>query len=261
MRENKSSLRVCPLASGSKGNSVFIATPETSVLIDAGLSGVELQRRMDAVGEDPSRLSAIIVTHEHSDHVKGAGILSRRFDIPLHITPSTHAACKGLGKVEHLEYFHCGNAFDIGDLTINPFSVSHDADDPAGLTLSHGGHKVGFATDLGIVTNLVRAHLSQASLLYIESNHDMDMLMQGAYPWYLKQRIKSRRGHLSNRETRQLVTDLIHPGLQHVILAHLSEENNHPDKAYQEVGQCLENTEISLSVAGPEAPGQMIQLG
>ena len=215
---------------------------------------------MEAIGEDPSNLSAVIVTHEHTDHVKGAGILSRRFDIPLHITPATHAACKSLGRVDHLEYFHCGTAFDIGDITINPFSISHDAEDPAGLTLESGGHKIGFATDLGIVTNLVRSHLANASVLYLESNHDMDMLMNGPYPWYLKQRIKSRRGHLSNVEARELVTDLMHPGLEHVILAHLSEENNHPTAAAAEMGQCLEDSKVGLSVAGPAAPGKMIEL-
>ena len=260
MRENKPCLRICPLASGSKGNSVFIATPETSVLIDAGLSGVELERRMGRIQEDPAQLSAIIVTHEHTDHVKGAGILSRRFNIPLYITPATHAACKSLGKTPYLEYFHCGTPFDVNELKINPFSISHDADDPAGLTLSHGRHKIGFATDLGIATNLVRSHLSRSSLLYLESNHDVEMLMKGPYPWHLKQRIKSRRGHISNVEARELVTDLMHPGLEHVILAHLSEENNRPETAYQEMGNCLNGSSVGLSVAGPEKPGDIIIL-
>ncbi len=215
---------------------------------------------MDLINEDPAQLDAIIVTHEHTDHVHGAGVLSRRFNIPLHITPATHAACKRLGKVSLLEYFHCGNPFEIGDLTVNPFSISHDAEDPAGLTLSHSGLKVGFATDLGIATNLVRAHLSNASLLYMESNHDMDMLMNGPYPWHLKQRIKSRRGHLSNPEARQLLLDVIHPNLQHVILAHLSEENNRPNAALEAFEPCLRDTKIGLSVAGPEKPGQMITL-
>jgi phosphoribosyl 1,2-cyclic phosphodiesterase len=229
-------------------------------LIDAGLSGIELERRMAGIGKSPDRLEAIIITHEHTDHVKGAGILSRRFDIPVYMTQQTFNACKTLGKIKDLRFFECGSAFEVSGVTINPFSISHDACDPAGLTLSHGGKKIGLATDLGVVTNLVRSHLKDANLLYLESNHDPQMLVNGDYPWHLKQRIKSRTGHLSNAEARDLVGELAHEDLGHVILAHLSEENNLPGKAASEVAKGLNGTGVTLYVAGPDHPGKMIRI-
>jgi len=251
---------LCPLASGSKGNCVFVSSPDTAVLVDAGLSGIETQRRLAAVGQSPEHLKAIIITHEHTDHVNGAGILSRRFDIPVYITHGTYGACKRLGEIEHLNFFECGKAFGVGDLTVNPFSISHDARDPSGMTISYARKKIGIATDLGIATNLVKSHLSLCNALYIESNHDPDMLVNGPYPWHLKQRIKSRTGHLSNQETRDLVAQLLHQDLDHLILAHLSEENNCPKKAAQEVAKGLNGSDTVLHVAGPEHPGEMIRL-
>lgn len=260
MPKRNNSFCLCPLASGSRGNSVFVSTEDTAVLVDAGLSGIEIERRLGAVGEDPQRLSAIIITHEHTDHVKGAGILSRRFNIPVYMTKETFYACKGLGKIEHLEFFECGASFEINNICITPFSISHDACDPAGLTLSHGKKKIGIATDLGVATNLVKTHLQQSNLLYLESNHDPRMLINGSYPWHLKQRIKSRTGHLSNQEARDLVAEMRHQDLGHVVLAHLSEENNCPTKAFQEVAKGLNGSGVALYVAGPDEPGEMIRL-
>ncbi|WDP91451.1 MAG: MBL fold metallo-hydrolase [Desulfobacter sp.] len=259
-KTKNSSFCLCPLASGSKGNSILVSSADTAVLVDAGLSGIETQRRLDAVGEDPQNLKAIIITHEHTDHVKGAGILSRRFDIPVYITQETYRACKNLGKIEHLEFIECGKSFEINDLRVNPFSISHDARDPAGLTLSHGKKKIGIATDLGIATNLVKSHLSGCNALYLESNHDPEMLFNGPYPWYLKQRVKSRTGHLSNLEARDLVAELLHRDLHHLVLAHLSEENNRPEMAAQEVAKGLNGSNTALHVAGPDRPGERIQL-
>jgi len=259
-KPENSSFCLCPLASGSKGNAIFVSTPDTAVLVDAGLSGIEIQRRMAAVGRTPDDLKAIIITHEHTDHVKGAGVLSRRFNIPVYVTSDTFNACKGLGKIDQINFFECGSAFDIGSLAVNPFSISHDACDPAGLTLKHQGKKIGIATDLGIVTNLVRTHLSRANALYIEANHDPDMLMTGPYPWHLKQRIQSRTGHISNQNARDLVAQICHKDLDHVVLAHLSEENNCPEKAAIEISKNLDPFSTTLSVAGPDQPGEMIWL-
>ncbi len=259
-KPENSSFCLCPLASGSKGNAIFVSTPDTAVLVDAGLSGIEIQRRMAAVGRTPDDLKAIIITHEHTDHVKGAGVLSRRFNIPVYVTSDTFNACKGLGKIDQINFFECGSAFDIGSLAVNPFSISHDACDPAGLTLKHQGKKIGIATDLGIVTNLVRTHLSRANALYIEANHDPDMLMTGPYPWHLKQRIQSRTGHISNQNARDLVAQICHKDLDHVVLAHLSEENNCPEKAAIEISKNLDPLSTTLSVAGPDQPGEMIWL-
>jgi len=259
-KPENSSFCLCPLASGSKGNTIFVSTPDTAVLVDAGLSGIEIQRRMAAVGRTPDDLKAIIITHEHTDHVKGAGVLSRRFNIPVYVTSDTFNACKGLGKIDRINFFECGSAFDIGSLAVNPFSISHDACDPAGLTLKHQGKKIGIATDLGIVTNLVRTHLSRVNALYIEANHDPDMLMTGPYPWHLKQRIQSRTGHISNQNARDLVAQICHKDLDHVVLAHLSEENNCPEKAAIEISKNLDPLSTTLSVAGPDQPGEMIWL-
>ncbi len=255
-------LNVCPLASGSKGNCLHVSTEHSALLIDAGLSGVEVERRLAAIGFAPENLTAIIITHEHSDHVKGAGILSRRFNIPVHINEKTYHACSNLGKIEQLKFFECGRSFDIEGIRISPFSISHDASDPVGLTLEYKDKKLGIATDLGIVTTLVKEHLKECSLLYLESNHDPDMLINGAYPWHLKQRIKSRTGHLSNYDARDLLTELKHQNndLKHVILAHLSEENNTPERALQTVKEALNGDDISLAVALPDKPGKLIKL-
>ncbi len=254
------SFKVCPLASGSKGNALFVGCADHGILIDAGLSGVEIQRRLTSVDVDPEQLTAIIITHEHSDHVKGAGVLSRRFNIPVYISPKTYQACSGLGKISDLCFFDCGRPFQIDEIQITPFSTSHDATDPVGLTLALGNKKIGVATDLGIATNLVKEHLKGSDLLYLESNHDVDMLVNGPYPWHLKQRIKSRRGHLSNADARQLVSDVKTEKLKHVILAHLSEENNCPKKAAKEVSLSLNASGIKLYVAGPDQPGQLIHI-
>lgn len=259
MKKNKS-FCVCPLASGSKGNSLFVSCNNSSILIDAGLSGIEIERRLRHIKIDPERISAIIVTHEHSDHVKGAGILSRRFGIPVYITQKTYQACRNLGKIEALCFFTCGTSFEIDSILIRPFSTSHDATDPAGLTLEYNGNKIGIATDLGIATRLVKEHLKGSNILYLESNHDPDMLINGPYPWHLKQRIKSRTGHLSNMDTGALISELKTDALKHVILAHLSEENNSPQKAVQEVSKSLNGSNIVLHVAGPDQAGTLISL-
>ncbi|CCK78634.1 MBL fold metallo-hydrolase [Desulfobacula toluolica] len=254
------SFSVCPLASGSKGNSLFVSCNNSSILIDAGLSGIEIQRRLTAVDIAPENLTAIIITHEHSDHIKGAGILSRRFDIPVYITKNTYHAAKGIGKIADLCFFECGIPFEIDQIMVSPFSISHDAEDPAGLTMEYNGHKIGIATDLGIATTLVKQHLKDSNILYLESNHDPDMLINGPYPWHLKQRIRGRTGHLSNMDAKQLVSELKTDALKHVILAHLSEENNCPRKAVQEVSKSLNASDIVLHVAGPDKPGKVIQL-
>jgi phosphoribosyl 1,2-cyclic phosphodiesterase len=257
-----SSLYICPLSSGSRGNCLHISTEQNALLIDVGLSGVEIERRLATKGFYPQDLTAIVITHEHSDHVKGAGILSRRFNIPVYINKDTYQACSNIGKIEKLEFFECGKSFNIDTIKINPFSISHDAKDPVGLTLEYEGKKLGIATDLGIVTTLVKEHLKECSLLYIESNHDPEMLINGPYPWHLKQRIKSRTGHLSNPDTRDLLAELKYRNnnLKHVILAHLSEENNTPEKALKTVQQGLNGSDICLKVAMPDKPGGVIKL-
>lgn len=240
---------------------MFVSGGTTSILVDAGLSGVELERRMRARSLSPDNLSAVVVTHEHTDHIQAAGILCRRYNIPLYINSRTHqAAAAKLGKVDFVNLFACGTRFEIGDLAINPFSISHDAADPLGMTVEHGNAKLGIATDLGIATSLVRQHLQGCRLLYLESNHDPYLLNTGPYPWYLKQRVKSRKGHLSNQEAAALVCDVRTPVLDHVILAHLSEQNNCPEKALQVMTEALDAPHIKVEVARPDLPGSLIAL-
>ena len=256
-------LSVCALASGSRGNALFVAGGNSAVLVDAGLSGIEIQRRMDARGLSPEKLTAVVISHEHGDHIRGAGILSRRYQIPLYISHDTYgAAAAKLGPLEACRHFRCGTAFQVGDLTVTPFSISHDAADPSGFTFAHGGVKMGMATDLGVATHLVKAHLRGSALVYVEANHDPDMLIRGPYPWHLKQRVKSRLGHLSNQEAADLINEIRDETLSHVILGHLSEENNHPDLAHDTVARHLDGPgpSVCLSVATPDVPGSVIAL-
>jgi phosphoribosyl 1,2-cyclic phosphodiesterase len=234
------SLSLCVLASGSKGNSIYVSDGETALLVDAGLSGIEIERRMAAAGLRPDELGAIIVSHEHSDHIRGVGVLSRRYELPVYISAQTQRATGSqLGRLHEVCPFEIGRPFNIDSLTIHPFSTSHDAEDPAGFTLSRNGQKVGIATDLGIATGMVRHHLRECNLLVLEANHDPDMLINGPYPWPLKQRIKSRNGHLSNEDSGDLLAEIRHDGLCHVVLAHLSETNNTPERALRAVEQAL----------------------
>jgi phosphoribosyl 1,2-cyclic phosphodiesterase len=253
-------LAVCNLASGSKGNATYISDGKTSILVDAGLSGIELQRRLTSRNLAPEKLDAIIVTHEHSDHVRGAGILSRRFKLPVYINQKTEAASHRLGSLHETRPFDCGTTFSIGNLTIHPFSISHDAEDPAGFTIGRNGTSMAIATDLGIATAMVKEHLKHCALLVLEANHDPQMLETGPYPWPLKQRIQSRIGHLSNSDSKKLLHELQHDNLQHVILAHLSENNNTPQKAFDEVAQALTHCKAQLTVADQDSSGPVIYL-
>jgi phosphoribosyl 1,2-cyclic phosphodiesterase len=240
---------VSVLSSGSKGNAIYISGGSTSILIDAGLSGIEVERRLAANGIQPESLDAIIVSHEHSDHIQGVGVLSRRFDLPVYISKKTANAADQIGVVTDLKYFECGSAFQVNDLTLHPFSISHDAEDPAGFTVEQNSVKIGIATDLGTSTSMVKEHLKNCSLLILEANHDMDMLIEGPYPWPIKQRIRSRTGHLSNESTKELLAEILHDNLEHVVLSHLSEVNNTPEKALSVISQALTKVKTKLSVA------------
>jgi phosphoribosyl 1,2-cyclic phosphodiesterase len=208
----------------------------------------------------PEGLAAIVVSHEHIDHVHGVGILSRRYQLPVYINRKTVAALPQLGELYELRSFECGSTFAIRSLSIHPFSISHDAEDPAGFTIGQNGVTIGIATDLGMATTMVKEHLKRCSLLILEANHDPTMLQTGPYPWPLKQRIQSRVGHLSNVDSKKLLAELQHENLRHVVLAHLSEINNTPQKAFEEVVKALTRCNARLSIAAQDVCGPIIYL-
>lgn len=257
-------LKVCVLASGSKGNAIFVSNGLTSILIDAGLSGKEIERRLKSTGLCPDELDAVVVSHEHSDHTKGVGVLSRRFNLPVYINNKTkRAASLQIGSVYDIRNFECGRPFSIDMLTLNPFSISHDAEDPAGFTIEQNETKIGIATDLGVATSVVKERLKNCSMLILEANHDPSMLLANEmYPWRLKQRIKSRKGHLSNEEAKNLLQVLWHDKLKHVILAHISESNNTTECALNIVGQALNGNgcNTTLAAASQNVSGPLIYL-
>lgn len=254
-------LNVCVLASGSRGNAIFVQAGCGAVLFDAGLSGVEIERRMASRGLDPRDLTAIVVSHEHGDHIRGVGILSRRFKLPVYMNPATaEAVGNQLGRLHDLRHFECGAPFTVGSLSIHPFSISHDAADPSGFTVTHEGVKLGIATDLGHATALVTEHLKACHAIILETNHDEQMLIQGPYPWPLKQRIRGRNGHLSNPDAGCLLTSVLHDELRHVWLAHLSQENNTPDKAACEIAPLVDGLRAELTVCHQDAPTRVVCL-
>lgn len=258
---NSCGLTLCMLSSGSKGNSIYISDGSTSILVDAGLSGIEIERRMKSKELIPEKLDAIVVSHEHADHIHGVGVLSRRYRIPVYISRKTFkAASPFIGEICECNKFECGEMFTINNLSFHPFSISHDAEDTAGFTVSYNSTKIGIATDLGIATTMVKEHLKKCSILILEANHDPDMLANGPYPWHLKQRIKSRTGHLSNEQSKALLQEIQHDGLEHVILSHLSETNNTPPKAISVVGQAITCCCARLDVAGQYEAGNLIRL-
>ncbi len=235
------------LASGSRGNCAFVASASTRILVDAGISCRETFKRMKVLGEDPQSLSAILITHEHSDHVYGLATLAKKLRIPVFMTGATHQAWsralrnqKGeRPQLEKFERFESGHRFLVGDIEVQPFTIPHDAADPVGFTFRVEGTKVSVATDLGYLPANVRDHLRASDILIMESNHDVEMLRGGSYPWSVKQRVASNVGHLSNAKLAHFFTGDYDNSAAFVVLAHLSEQNNHPEIARREAEQAL----------------------
>jgi phosphoribosyl 1,2-cyclic phosphodiesterase len=237
-------VKICSLASGSKGNCLYLETGDTRVLIDAGLSLRETLLRMEGCGIDPAGIHAVLVTHEHIDHIRSAGSFSRKFKVPVlasHLL--RRKAEKYLSKAQVIE-FESGSAFIFRSSRIDPFPITHDSCDPVGFVIESPEGRCGSATDLGVVTRLVAEKLRGCRFLNLESNHDPEMLMTGPYPWDLKQRIKSRHGHLSNEESLELLHDLAHEGLEALVMAHLSEVNNHPDHVIRSTESFLRDQNV-----------------
>lgn len=232
-------MRICLLASGSRGNALYLESDECRVLIDAGLPARELTRRLAGIGVCSEDLDALLVSHEHGDHCLGVGPLSRRYSLPVYLHHATRAALPNLGRIDDLREITDGEAFDFKDLRITPFPVTHDAVAPVGFLIETAVGKIGVATDLGIATRLVRERLKGCRALVLEANHDPELLRDGPYPWPLKQRIRGHHGHLSNDDCAELLGEVVCDRLEAVFLAHLSHENNRPELAQAAVSTVL----------------------
>jgi phosphoribosyl 1,2-cyclic phosphodiesterase len=227
------------LASGSKGNSTLVSSSGTTLLIDCGLSARETARRMVEVGVDPSTIAGVLITHEHGDHVNGLHVMAKKFKLPVYFSEKTHAAWVRYFKdssgnrvhAERVEFFSPGRGFSVGDIDVMPFTIPHDAADPVGFTFVTEGIKLGVVTDLGYLPPNVKDHLRGCHGLMIESNHDLEMLRTGSYPWAVKQRVLSRVGHLSNEALAEFLSNDYDGEAAFLVLAHLSEQNNHPEIA------------------------------
>ncbi|HEV2349045.1 MAG TPA: MBL fold metallo-hydrolase [Terriglobia bacterium] len=256
------SVRVCVLGSGSRGNSTLVVTEKTRLLVDAGFSKKETHARLAAAGETAEGCDAILITHEHSDHVNGLKGLALDLKVPVYISAETRAAIQWDARLTAFESISAGRKFSVGDIEVTPFSIPHDAADPIAFTLESQGIKLGVVTDLGYVPELVKQHLLGCHCLIFESNHDTEMLKVGPYPWYVKQRVMSRHGHLSNRSTAEFLTEDFDGAAQVLVLAHLSENNNHPEIARMtalEALQSRKNGSPELHLASQTAPTKVFQ--
>jgi phosphoribosyl 1,2-cyclic phosphodiesterase len=251
------------LQSGSNGNCVYIEAGETRLLVDAGISGKQVLRRLAERGRDPQGLSAVLVTHDHVDHVRCAGIYARKWGVPLYITAKTLAAARArfdLGRIADVRVFAAGDAFGIGGVRVETVGTPHDAADGVGFTVEHGGRRLGVLTDLGHPFDGLGDVVSDLDGVFLESNHDLRMLAEGPYPAYLKRRIRGPHGHISNDEAAALLGAAVGRGrLRWACLAHLSEENNTPDVALATSRRTL-GDRIELAVASRYAASEPFAL-
>lgn len=233
-------LRFCSLFSGSSGNCQLIKTEKTTILVDAGLSGKKIQQEIINIGEDPKKINAIFITHEHIDHIQGAGILSRRFDIPIYANEKTwEAMSPSIGEIKEHNIKIISSDAQVGDLFVQSFDISHDSAHPVGYNVYHKNRKISIVTDTGCVNQNIIDSIKEADLLLIESNHDEDMVLIGPYPWTLKRRVLGDYGHMSNDTAGELITKVLKRGTEIVLLGHLSKENNFPQLAYKTVENIL----------------------
>lgn len=227
-------MKVCLLASGSGGNAIYIQNGATQILVDAGLTGKQIENRLQAIGVNPATLQGIVVSHEHSDHIKGVGVMARRYGFPVWMTEGTlNGSKKTFRGTERVRVIDNDEDFSIGDLSFSPFPLPHDAADPVNYVVSDGVSSLAIATDMGVMTQLVFQRLRTVDFVIIESNYDRKMLMDGPYPWDLKKRISGRHGHLPNDGAAETLCDLAKEGVKQAVLAHLSEKNNHPELAHK----------------------------
>lgn len=260
----KHTVQFSVLASGSGGNSCYVETDGARILIDAGLSCREMERRLSRLCVSPTCLDGIILTHEHQDHIRGAGPMARRYHLPTYLNAGTlESGQRALGRLPDPRLIETGESFSINGLVVETFTKCHDAADPMGIVLSWDGIRIGLATDLGRSTRLAEERLKGCQALVLEFNHDPDMLDQGPYPLYLKRRIKGPDGHLSNQQGGELLKAVSHADLRVLVLAHLSQINNDPEKARSEAARVLGTCGLGkadLWVGSQDGAGSMVEL-
>ncbi|MGH9823559.1 MAG: MBL fold metallo-hydrolase [Blastocatellia bacterium] len=260
-------MRVIILGSGSTGNTLYVESGETRVLIDAGFSGKETTRRLTEVGINPSRLDGIVITHEHVDHIKGLQVISKSTEAPVFLSTPTRTEVnlpQGGEGVQWGDEISSGETFQVGSLELHPFPIPHDGVDTVAFTAASSGVKIGLVTDLGYIPRVVAEHLKDCDLVIVEANHDLEMLRTGPYPWSVKQRIASRTGHLSNDEMARWLREDFDGKAQYVVLAHLSRHCNHPELARLAALKALDcrgslffqNADDRVRVASPEQPSE-----
>lgn len=233
-------MKLASISSGSKGNCILVNNESTSILVDAGISKKRIEEGLDSFGKKPEEIDGIVITHEHSDHIKGLGVFLRKYKIPVYGTEKTieyilNSSTVGNVDTDLFYVVKPENDFSIGDIELMPVHISHDAVDPVCYRFSAGQKSCAVVTDLGEYDQRIVAYMQKLNAILIESNHDIGMLQTGPYPYHLKQRIWGNKGHLSNETCGRLLNDLISDKLSHIILGHLSEENNYPDLAYEAV--------------------------
>lgn len=265
-------MRMCSIASGSSGNCIYVGSTATHLLIDGGISCKKMEeglRGLDLCGRD---LDGILVTHEHSDHIAGLGVLCKKYEVPIYASQGTIDWMKNDSKLGSLDegLFHVVSAdekFTIKDLVVNPMTISHDAVQPLAYRVSYGTSKVAVCTDLGYFNDYTVESLKGMNALLLESNHDVNMLQVGHYPYYLKQRILGKRGHLSNENSGKLLSRIAHDGLQTILLGHLSKDNNLPELAYEAVrmeinlGECpYQASDFHIEIARRSEPTPVVNV-
>lgn len=250
-----SQLKIVPLTSSSKGNATIISGASTNILVDCGISGKSLELCLEKADIPASEINAVVITHEHSDHIKGVGVISRKYNLPVFANlPTWHAMKESLGKVnaENIRVFESSASFYINEIKVTSFPIPHDAAAPVGFTFEHEVCKVSVATDMGIVTDTVLQAVIGSSAVLLEANYDPFMLDAGSYPYELKRRIKSETGHLSNDACADMARLLAQSGTKELILGHLSEENNLSQIALETVKACIGDFDVKLSIAADE---------
>lgn len=258
------------VTSGSSGNCICAGNDDSHILIDAGLSGKRIEEGLNTYDYTTSDMKGLLITHEHSDHIKGVGVLARKYHIPIYGTLGTLKALKrmkSLGEIDDglLHSIKPDEEFTVGSLTVKPFRISHDAADPVAYTVGDGKARVGVCTDLGFYDDYIIGNLKGLDALLLEANHDVRMLQVGSYPYELKQRILSDLGHLSNEASGQLLCELLHDNIKHIFLGHLSEENNMPQLAFETVklevtmgDNPYKGTDFPIEVAGRYAVSKRV---